>query len=236
MLRIVVFMLIAANLLFFGWSHWAHQEKPVLTAVNDATAGRSRAPPGPPPCATLGPFRDEQLAEEAEKQLSRAGWRSQRRSSSEDVNDGWWVYVPNRDAASQDRTLRAIRGAGLRDAFSMADSEDFSVSVGLFSDEQRAKDRAARIQKLRLDAVVKERHKQLVTVWFDMPGVARETLSDGRLADTGLPLDALRIEACPQPAAAPASGPPPVDGSSTEAAGKTGVAQAVGTAPLFEAR
>jgi hypothetical protein len=235
MLRIVIFVLIAANLLFFGWSHWAHQEKPVLTAVATASAGKSKAPAAPPPCATVGPFQDELLAEQAEKQLTRAGWRSQRRASSEDVNDGWWVYVPNRDAAGQERTLRAIRGAGLRDAFSMADSEDFSVSVGLFSDEQRAKDRAARIQKLRLDAVVKERRKQLITVWFDMPGVARETLGDGRLADTGLSLDVLRIEACPQPAAAPATGTPPVEGGSATAAGTAGVAKVIQTAPPFAA-
>jgi hypothetical protein len=233
MLRIVIFVLIAANLLFFGWSHWAHQEKPMLTAVATTSAGRSKAPPAAPPCATLGPFQDELLADQAEKQLTKAGWRSQRRASSEDVNDGWWVYVPNRDAAGQERTLRAIRGAGLRDAFSMVDSEDFSVSVGLFSEEQRAKDRAARIQKLRLDAVVKERRKQLTTVWFDMPGVARETLSDGRLADTDLPLEALRIEACPEPAAAPATEAPPVEGSSTEAAGKTGVAKIIHAAPRF---
>jgi hypothetical protein len=226
MLRIVVFLLIAANLLFFGWSHWAQPQKPVLTAVAAVDTGKKKPTAAPPPCATLGPFQDELLAEQAEKQLTRAGWRSQRRATSEDVNDGWWVYVPNRDAAGQERTLRAIRSAGLRDAFSMTDSEDFSVSVGLFSDEQRAKDRAARIQKLRLDAVVKERRKQLTTVWFDMPGVARETLSDGRLADTGLPLDILRIEACPQPDAAPATVSPPAEGSS-EAAGKTGVAQLI---------
>jgi hypothetical protein len=225
MLRIVIFVLIAANLLFFGWSHWAHPEKPVLTAVATGGGGKSKAPPAPPPCATLGPFNDEIMAEQAEKQLSKAGWRSQRRATSEDVNDGWWVYVPNRDAAGQERTLRAIRGAGLRDAFSMVDSEDFSVSVGLFSDEQRAQDRAVRIQRLKLDAVVKERRKQLITVWFDLPGVARETLSDGRLADTGLPLEVLRIETCPQPAAVPATEAAPAEGTGDAAtSGKTGMA------------
>lgn len=222
MLRILLFVLIAANLLFFGWSHWARPEKPVLTAVT-ASAG-SKAPTAPPPCATLGPFHDELLAAQAEQELTRAGWRSERRASSEEVNDGWWVYVPNRDAAGQDRTLRAIRGAGLRDAFSMADSEDFSVSVGLFSDEQRAKDRAARIQRLKLDAVVKERRKQLTTVWFDLPGVARETLSDGRLAATGLPLDVLRIEACSQPDAVPVESSPGAGSDDTGDADKTGVA------------
>src|SRR4051812_12073797 len=107
MLRIVVFVLIAANLLYFGWSHWAVPEKPVLTAVATASPGNHQPAP-PPPCATLGPFHDELMAEQAEKQLTKAGWRLQRRANSEDINDGWWVYVRNLDAAAQARTLKAI--------------------------------------------------------------------------------------------------------------------------------
>jgi hypothetical protein len=236
MVRIVVFVLVAANLLYFGWSHWAAPEKPVLTAVAAAAPGQKKpaAPPAPPPCATLGPFHDELLAERAEQQLTKAGWRSLRRSSSEDINDGWWVYVANADATAQARTLKAIRGAGLRDAFAMADDPEFRVSVGLFSEEPRAEDRAARIQKLRLDAVVKERRKQQLTVWFDLPGIARETLGDGRLATTGLPLEVLRIEACPSATDAPKTedAAPTGDSGAAEAPTRTGIAGLV--MPRFE--
>ncbi len=187
MLRLVVIVLIAANLLYFGWSHWAVQDKPMLTAVAaPAAAGKKpAAPPPPPPCATLGPFRDELMADQGEKQLTKAGWKLQRRMLGEDVNDGWWVYVPTLDAGEQARTLATLRRAGMRDSFAMSDDPEFRVSVGLFSEEARAEDRASKVQRLRLDATVKERHKQQIAIWFDLPGVARETLSDGRLNATG---------------------------------------------------
>jgi len=209
MLRILVMVLVAANLLYFGWSRWAVRDKPMLTAVASSPARlHPRAtPPPPPPCAALGPFHDELLAAQAEKQLAAAGWRPRRRASSEDISDGWWVYVSNGSAAAQARTLEIIRGSGLRDAFALPDDPQFKVSVGLFSDQERAAERAARVQHLKLDAVVTEHRKQQAAIWFDLPGVAREALRDGRLDASGLPLDVLRIEDCP--AAAPATAPPP---------------------------
>jgi hypothetical protein len=210
--RLLVFVLAAANLLYFGWSQWTAKPPPELTAVAITTAqggarsGKSPAPP--PPCATLGPFADELAASQAEKLLAKSGWQPQRRAASEDVNDGWWVYVPTTSAASQARTLESIRRSGLRDAFAMTDDTEFRVSVGLFSEEPRAQDRAARVQKLKLDAVVKERYKQQAVTWFDLPGVAREALMAAHLDAAGLPLDVLRIEACPSDAA-PANASPP---------------------------
>jgi hypothetical protein len=219
MLRLLVVVLAAANLLYFGWSHWAAKPGPELTAVAipvpQAAKPSARPAPAPPPCATLGPFADEMAAAQAEKLLARSGWHPQRRSASEEVNDGWWVYVRNASTVAQARTLDAIRRSGLRDAFAMTDDTEFRVSVGLFSEEPRAQDRAARVQKLKLDAEVKERHKQQPVTWFDLPGVAREALMAAHLDAAGLPLDVLRIEACPAadaaahaPAAVPAEAAP----------------------------
>jgi hypothetical protein len=198
MMRIVVMVLVAANLLYFGWSHFVGGQQPVLTAA-PAVAARPAPPPGPPPCATLGPFIDARQADRAEQVLQGEGWRVLRRAAPEPVHDGWWVSVANRDAAAQARTLDIIQRWGMRDASAMRDDPEYRVSVGIFSQEQRAEDRALMVQKLKLDAVVTERHTPKEATWFDVPGVARETLSDGRLAGTDLPLDKLRIETCPAP-------------------------------------
>jgi hypothetical protein len=204
--RLLVVLLVAANLLYFGWSQWAAKPGPELTAVALSAPAAAKPParlaPAPPPCATLGPFADEMAAAQAEKLLAKSGWHPQRRSATEEVNDGWWVYVRNASAAAQARTLETIRRSGLRDAFAMTDDTEFRVSVGLFSEEPRAEDRAARVQKLKLDAVVKERFKQQPATWFDLPGVAREALMAAHLDGAGLPLDVLRIESCPGPDAA----------------------------------
>ncbi|HTQ37334.1 MAG TPA: hypothetical protein VMH77_09900 [Steroidobacteraceae bacterium] len=221
MLRVVVMLLLAANVLYFGWSHWAVQEKPMLTAV--APGGHhdrpQATPAAAPPCATLGPFHDEEPALQAEQQLASAGWHPQRRDTSEDVNDGWWVYVPNADAAAQARTLDALRRSGARDATAMPDDVQFRVSVGLYSDQQRAQERASRLQRLKLDAVVQEHQRQQPAIWFDLPGVTGEALREAHLDGAGLPLDALRIENCPT--AVPATTTPATPAPSLPAAKPT---------------
>lgn len=208
MIRLVVLVLLAINLLYLGWSQWVGNDHEQLTAVIPGTEPRPPAPAvpvGPPPCATLGPFSDELQALQVQEKLEAAGWGVLRRVVSETLQEGWWVHVDNADAARQTRTLNALRRAGIGDAFAMPDDPQFQVSVGIFSEEDRAEDRAAQVQRLKLDAVVTERLRDQALIWFDVPGVARETLSDGRLATAGVALDKLRVESCPPAAeAAPA--------------------------------
>lgn len=218
MMRIVVMVLVAANLLYFGWSHFVGGQQPVLTAA-PAVAERPAVPAGPPPCATLGPFIDARQADAAEKLLKSEGFSVQRRVAPEPVHDGWWVSVANRDAAAQARTLDIIHRWGMRDASAMRDDPEYRVSVGIFSQEQRAEDRAQMVQKLKLDAIVTERRTPQDATWFDVPGMARETLSDGRLAKTDLPLDKLRIESCPLPAPQPEA-PEPAESQTPDPAAK----------------
>jgi len=203
MIRIVVLVLLAANLLYFGWSNWVDHGDPALTAVKTTPitekppAAVPPAPPPPPPCSSIGPFTTELEALDAQRKLAEAGWGVLRRDEKAQQPEGYWVYVANASAAAQSRTLKAIQTAGIRDAFAMPDDPEFRVSVGIFTEEDRAEDRASKVQRLRLDAVVKARVREQSVFWFDVPGVARETLADGRLGAAGLSLDRLRIEACP---------------------------------------
>jgi hypothetical protein len=216
MIRIAVLALVAANLLYFGWANWVDHGAPDLTAV--AASPRKPAPPAPapppapPPCSTLGPFINDIDSSAAEQKLAAAGWGILKRALTEQQSEGWWVYVTNPTPNAQARTLNTLRTAGLRDAFAMPDDPEHKVSVGIFSDEARAEDRAARVQRLRLDAVVKERSREQTVTWIDIPGVARETLADGRLAQTGLQLERLRIETCPDAGSAQ---PAPAAGTAT---------------------
>jgi hypothetical protein len=200
--RNLVLALLAANLLYWSWSHWVGDNRTELQAV--ATTPRKPKPkipllpPAPPPCATIGPFDDELSAIAAEQQLVKAGWGTLRREAKQEAPEGWWVTVSNTSPAAQTRTLNTIRRAGISDAFAMPDDAEFRVSVGIFSEEDRAEDRATKVQQLKLDAVVAPRMRDAVAIWFDVPGVARETLSDGRLAAAGLDLARLRIEGCPE--------------------------------------
>ncbi len=201
MIRIFVLVLLALNLLYLGWSQWISGDRTQLTAV--ATSARPAPPPapaapaGPPPCSTLGPFTDEPEALQVKQKLEAAGWDVLRREASETLHEGWWVHVDNADLKQQARVLDTLHRAGMRDAFALPDDSALRVSAGIFSGEDRAKDRAAQVQKLKLDAVVSERLREQAVIWFNVPGVARESMSDGRLATAGIALDKLRVEACP---------------------------------------
>lgn len=199
MARLLTLILVIANLLFFAWSHWVGGAHTELTAVPlTARAPKPAAPPPPPPCATLGPFDGEVQAEQAQRAMEGGGWGVLRRSTTVQVNDGYWVHIDNiTSARDQARVVNAIRRAGIQDAFAMPDDAQFRVSVGIFTDEARAEDRAARVQRLKLDALVTERTRDQAVIWLDVPGVASQTLSDGRLATLGVATTGLRIEKCP---------------------------------------
>ena len=195
MMRLAVLVLVAANLLYFGWSRWVDNDTPGLTAV--AAAPRKPAPavppppPAPPPCATLGPFVNDIDIAAAEQKLAAAGWGILRRAVVETQREGWWVYVATASASAQGAHAERPAHLGperLRSRCPMTRST--RLSVGIFSEEDRAEDRASRVQRLRLDAVVKERTREQTVTWIDIPGVARETLADGRLEQTGLQLEA----------------------------------------------
>jgi hypothetical protein len=158
MIRILVMALAAANLLYFGWSQWVRDEQPRLVAPQAAAAGTSPSTPGAATsaaqsCTSLGPAADEIRAMEIEQLLRDMQLVPVTRTVTGSMREGWWVYVPNADAAGQARTLQSIQNAGITDAFAMADDPDFRVSVGLFMEESGARSRAEIVRGLRLDAV-----------------------------------------------------------------------------------
>jgi hypothetical protein len=203
MIRILVLVLLAANLLYLGWSRWISEAQPQLVAPEAGTtreqAARSAATAAAPvsACTTIGPVRDETHALEIEQLLGAMQLTPVRRTLTEDVREGWWVYVASPNAAAQARVLRALQNAGIRDAFAMVEDPDLRVSVGLFTEEARAASRADAVRALRLEAVVDERMQQQASVWFDLAGTPRGAVDLSRISAEGVEIQGLRIEECP---------------------------------------
>ena len=199
MIRIVVLVLVAANLLFLGWSRWVRDATPRLVApASAAMASTTSSAPALPaaPCATVGPVGDEVRAMEIEQLLRDMQLVPLRRTVTADTPDGWWVHVATADPAAQARALRAIREAGINDAFAMPDDPQFRVSVGLFSQEARARNRAGAVRALQLEPVVAQRMAQETSFWFELPGTAPAAVDAARLRAEGVDTGSLRIEAC----------------------------------------
>lgn len=200
MIRLLVLVLLAANLLYWGWSHWLRDEAPRLVAPDATTATTSTASAAATapaaPCTSVGPVGEEVRAKEIEQMLRDMQLAPLRRAITVEVPDGWWVYVTSTDAAAQARAVRNIQTAGIRDAFAMPDDSGFRVSVGLFSDETRAEARAAAVRQLRLEPVVAPRTRQEATFWLELPGTTPDAVDLTHLAAEGVDTSALRIERC----------------------------------------
>jgi hypothetical protein len=212
MIRILVLVLLGANLLYLGWSRWISDEAPRLVAPESVPPGTAKprvavTAPAPASCTSLGPIREEVRAMEIEQQLRDMQLSPSRRTVTAQVQEGWWVYVATASAVNQGRVLRTITGAGISDAFAMTEDPEFRVSVGLFSEEARANSRADAVRRLRLVPVVSERMQEQTSTWFDLANTARDRLDLGRLAAEGVELQDLRVEACPAAAAQPISTP-----------------------------
>jgi hypothetical protein len=205
MIRNLVLALLAFNLLYLVWAQWIDRGDPPV-ASRPLPPNPGTAPATASPCASVGPFSEPMPALQAKEKLQASGLVVENRVTSETRHDGWLVHVDHADQEQQSRTLEALRRASFRDVFAMPDHPRFRVSVGVFSAEAQAEDRAAQVQRLRLDAAVSEWLREQAVIWLDVRGIAREALRDGRLAAAGVELAGLRIESCPTGAAAPPAG------------------------------
>jgi hypothetical protein len=198
MARIVVLVLVAMNLLYWSWAAWIKEEEPHLLAPTVATAGTSSAQSvaAPAPCTTIGPFEDEVSSMEVEQLLRDMQLTPSRRSITQDVHEGWWVYLDNADAPAQARALRTILAAGLRDAFALPDDPTFKVSVGIFKEEAGARSRADAVRSLGLAPVVSERTRPQTLLWFEMPGKDAGAVDMARLTSEGVDTTTLQVREC----------------------------------------
>jgi hypothetical protein len=221
--RVVLFVLLFANLVFFAWSAWIDTPAPaaaspaakglpplVLAAEADAKeasrhgAGGSGAQSAHPAnCVSVGPFDSEERANGALAALRERGYEPRQRSEEGERWDGYWVYVANLksdlDAA---RVMRTLIQAQLVDAKIMPVSEEEGrrISVGVFSDRIRAERRERLVQRLGVEAELGDRRVPGTVFWMDMdlkpadPAVA----TDGLLPpDTGG--STLQVRACAAP-------------------------------------
>jgi hypothetical protein len=198
--------MLLANLAFLAWSHWidapqpapsneAIQKLPRLKLVSELppsdhpASGRARksstslqrAVINVVQCVTVGPFNEISAAARAAAQLKDKGLDPRQRAEEGETSDGYWVYIGGLVTESDaTRVLQSLERNGIRDAQPMPSTDrDRRISVGLFSEPERAARRAEAIRKMGLQPQIVE-HKLPGTVyWVDVgmwpgPGIAAE--------------------------------------------------------------
>ena len=107
------------------------------------------------------------------------------------------MWQDSTSVADQSRVLRAIRRAGIQDAFAMPDDPEFRVSVGIFSERVRAEDRARRVAAAETRCPGHRADAGRDRAVARHSGRRAATLADGRLAAAGIDLEGLTLEVCP---------------------------------------
>jgi SPOR domain len=232
--RAVFFLLLFANLAFLAWAEWidapqpaptneAYARLPRLKLVNELPADDARPSsanarktaleltPQASHCLSIGPFDDEASATRGATQLRGKGLTPRQRAVKGEVAKGFWVYIgglkTDDDVAQVLRTLQQSR---IEDAHLMPDIGDVhQVSVGLFSERERADRRAESVKKLGLQPEVAERKLPATLFWMDVdlpPGIAGPAAQDVTSDDESSHVE---IVPCPTKPSPPSTTPTP---------------------------
>jgi hypothetical protein len=155
-------------------------------------------------CVSIGPFQAESAATDEATLLRQKGLTPRQRSQAGEVSKGFWVYIgglgSEQDVAQAMRTLqqshvddaKVVEGGG---------NDGQRISVGFFSDRERADRRAASLKKLGLEPVVGERKVPGTVFWMDIDvpaGTAGPTAQELGGAAGAAGRVPLKVAPCPQ--------------------------------------
>lgn len=227
-MRIAFFLLLFANLVFLAWAEWIDAPQPAasndlyaklprLKLVgeepshnNSPSSGSGSArktalqPPAPTAsarCVSVGPFEDESAITAEASLVREKGLTARQRSQQGEVSKGFWVYLgglqSDRDVT---QVMRTLQQSHVDDAKVLQGSGDevARVSVGLFTDRERADRRAASLKKLGLEPEISERKVPGTVFWMDVdvpPGAAAPIVEDLMGSAAKAPIE---VAPCPQ--------------------------------------
>ncbi|MGH8249838.1 MAG: hypothetical protein ACREVI_03935 [Steroidobacteraceae bacterium] len=195
-MRIFFGILLLANLAWYAWTHWiappaaevatpaatgpqlvlARDDAPSVPAAPAARPGRTSASN----CLSLGPFNDLTDAARASTLLRENELEPRQRAGEGVVWKGYWVSlggVPDRNAAGE--IIERLRRYGIGDAYAMPDQgRMITISLGLFSERQRALRRLDEVKALGFEPRISERERSGTVYWIDVDVVPPARLPD----------------------------------------------------------
>jgi hypothetical protein len=155
-------------------------------------------------CMSVGPFADLPQAAQAQASLRGAGFQPRQRMEQGEIWAGYWVSVQGlatRDAA--DAALKTLSANGIDDVYVMPGSDPPNVlSLGVFSDYQRAQRRVDEVVALGLTPRIDDRKRAGSVYWIDV-----DLHEPGQVIDSSIfqsdpgKITRLEMRACPAAAA-----------------------------------
>ena len=151
-------------------------------------------------CTTVGPFADLADASHAQAALRTSGFAPRQRLEQGELWVGYWVSVQNLESRSAaESAVNILSDAGIKDVYLMPGSEPANVlSLGVFSDYNRAERRAQEIRALGLEPRIDDRKRAGSVYWLDvdLPEPAKTVDTSIFQTDPGK-IMRLELRACP---------------------------------------
>jgi hypothetical protein len=151
-------------------------------------------------CTSVGPFADLPQAAQAQAALRAAGFEPRQRMEQGEIWAGYWVSVQSlatREAA--DAALKTLAASGIADVYVMPGSDPPNVlSLGVFSDYQRAQRRVDEVRAIGLTPRIDDRKRAGSVYWIDV-----DLHEPGQLIDSSIfqsdprKITRLEMRACP---------------------------------------
>lgn len=164
---------------------------PSVTAREDAMS-----------CTSVGPFADLGQASQAQATLRSMGYEPRQRVEQGELWTGYWVSVrdfPTRDSA--EAALKTLTENGVTDVYLMPGTDPANVlSLGVFSDYQRAQRRAEQVRALGLTPQISDRKRSGSVFWLDVDLKDRGQTIDTSVFQVGQSrILRLELRGCPRP-------------------------------------
>lgn len=202
-MRTVFLALVAANLLFFAWSHYFSAGE---TSADGVVLRRSEpdrlkiVPPmsaAPAGCLEWGSFTVAEYprAEKALEPLALGPRLGQRRTEE---TAGWWVYIPSQGSRSSAfRQAAELKALGVNDYFIMGEESDipWALSLGVFRSERAALARLAALRELGVrTALAGPRDTAVPRIWLQVKGI--DPALEARLKDIARQVEGSDLRPC----------------------------------------
>jgi len=179
-----------------------------------STASTSAVAPPPPaariaatnPCTSVGPFAGLKDASQAQAALRAVGFTpKQRFEQGGEMWVGYWVSVQNLESQKKAETaVKMLKDNGVTDVYLVPGSDPpNTLSLGVFSDYQRAQKRAEQITAFGFEPKIEDRKRASPVFWIDV-----DILQPGQSIDTSIfqteqgKIMRLELRECPQTQAA----------------------------------
>ncbi len=211
-MKLAFFLLLFANFAWYGWTHWiAPAREPGTAAAAVATDNLQlarEATPGPAVdaavrapdnCLSLGPFTDLTDAARTATLLREGELEPRQRATDGVVWKGFWVTFGGvQDRTAANAVIERLRRAGVADAYAMpGDGSDVTISLGLFSERQRALRRLDDAKAIGLEPRIVDRERTGTVYWIDVDVVPPKQLPDAaRLQGEGGRILRLEVKPC----------------------------------------